>query len=79
VGLMEKPIMEQLGNNIRLERRRHGLSQQALAEKAEVGVASVARLEAGMLVNVELATLSKIARALDTNVKDLLPSEDSLK
>lgn len=71
--------MRELGSNIRLFRRQRGLTQQELAEKADIGAASVARLESGLVADPRLSTLVKLSGALDTEVRELLPSEEDLR
>ena len=71
--------MRELGSNIRLFRRQRGLTQQELAEKADIGAASVARLESGLVADPRLSTLVKLSGALDTEVRELLPSEEDMR
>lgn len=61
----------ELGGRIRDRRIEKGLSQQALADKAGVTQAGLARIETGQ-TNPQLETLRQIAAALDTSVRRLL-------
>jgi transcriptional regulator with XRE-family HTH domain len=65
-----------IGRNIRRLRRRSGYSQAQLAKGARISQAWVCRLETGD-ENPTLASVTRIARALDVEVAELLakPSE----
>ena len=67
-----------IGRNIRRLRRRSGYSQAQLAKRACISQAWVCRLETGD-ENPTLASVTRIARALDVEVAELLakPSERS--
>jgi transcriptional regulator with XRE-family HTH domain len=52
-------------------RQRRGLSQRALAEIANVGHITIARLETGVY-DPRLSTLRRLAKALNVRVRDLL-------
>jgi transcriptional regulator with XRE-family HTH domain len=52
-------------------RQRRGLSQRALAEIANVGHITIARLETGVY-DPRLSTLRQLAKALNISVRDLL-------
>jgi transcriptional regulator with XRE-family HTH domain len=54
-------------------RRRRLLTQGELAEKSGVGVATIARIEAGQ--GARLSTLRKLAVALDITAEQLLGEE----
>lgn len=53
---------------VKLQRRKLGLSQQDLAEMAEVGIATVKHIEAGK-ANPSLSTIEKIMEVLGMEVK----------
>jgi len=57
-------------NNLRLYRKLSGLTQEKLAEKADVHPVYISALERGV-ENVSLDTLYRIARALNVTVVDL--------
>jgi transcriptional regulator with XRE-family HTH domain len=61
-----------LGGNIRRERAARGISQQQLAERADLNIRNVQRIEAGE-INVILATAVRIGRALECGLEKLLP------
>ena len=59
---------------LRRWRQRRLLTQEELAEKAGVGVATIARIEAGQ--GARLSTLRKLAQALDVTADELLGEGD---
>ena len=61
---IEIPDWTKLGSTIRSERRRAGLSQQALAARASLSRSWRARLEAGHRT-AELESVMRLLRALD--------------
>ncbi|MFI5340333.1 MAG: helix-turn-helix domain-containing protein [Candidatus Methylomirabilales bacterium] len=60
-----------IAEQVREWRKLRGLSQRALAERAEVGYVLVARLELGQ-TDPRLSTLHRLAEALGIDVMDLL-------
>jgi predicted transcriptional regulator len=64
--------MAPLKETLRRERRRAGLTQGELADKAGVGIATIARIETGDIDAPRVSTLRKLARALGVEVRDLL-------
>ena len=67
--------MAPLKDTLRRERRRAGLTQEELADKADVGHATIARIEAGYINAPRVSTLRKLAAALGLQVRDLLDDE----
>ena len=65
-----------IGSRIREARRAVGMTQEALAEAADLSVSHIRQDEIG-LKRVSLAALSRIAESLDTSVQALLTSEES--
>jgi len=66
------PWLKQLGDNIRRERTAKGVSQQGLAERADLNIRNVQRIEAGE-ISVVLATAVRLAQALDCPLEKLIP------
>lgn len=62
-----------IGESIKKHRKLAGLTQAQLAEKLGVTQQNIAMFETDK-TNIKLTTLSKIAKALDTPVADLLES-----
>ncbi|HEV7897418.1 MAG TPA: helix-turn-helix transcriptional regulator, partial [Planosporangium sp.] len=60
-----------LGDNLARMRRRRGLTQEQLAERAEVSVSVIRKLERGDRDSASLPTLRKLAAALDVTTVDL--------
>ena len=58
-----------LGEEIKRLRVQHGLSQQALADKAGLSRIYIAKLEAGERISPSLPALERIARALGVRVR----------
>jgi transcriptional regulator with XRE-family HTH domain len=65
-------VVGRIGDNLRHARRAAGLSQAELADRAGVGAATVARLEAGNM-DPRVSTLEKLARALGMDARTLMP------
>ncbi len=59
-----------LGETLRAKRKRAGLSQETLAEKADLNPKYVSEVECGN-VNISLDALSRIAKALHIRINDL--------
>jgi transcriptional regulator with XRE-family HTH domain len=66
------PWLKALGDNIRRERTAKGISQQQLAELADLNIRNVQRIEAGE-INVILATAVRIGQGLRCGLERLLP------
>ena len=64
-------LHREFGDRIRAKRAELGLSQEALAHRAGLQRAYIGQLEAGMR-NVGLDNLTRLARALETDLGDLL-------
>jgi len=56
-------------HRLRLE---HGITQEALAFRADVTISSLARIERGGVVSPTVRTLRKIAVALDVSMAELV-------
>ena len=61
-----------LKDKLRRERRRAALTQEQLADKAGVGIATIARIEGGDITEPRVSTLRKLARALGMEPRELL-------
>jgi transcriptional regulator with XRE-family HTH domain len=66
--------LKQLGDNIRRERLAKAISQQRLAEIADLNIRNVQRIEAGEL-DVLLTTVVRIRKALDCSLEQLVPKD----
>jgi transcriptional regulator with XRE-family HTH domain len=67
--------MTDLAENLARLRKAHDLSQEALAERAGVGVDTVARIERGTRTTCRPATLHRLATALAVPVQALLTGD----
>jgi transcriptional regulator with XRE-family HTH domain len=66
------PWLKQLGDNVRRERIAQDLSQQQLAEMADLNIRNVQRIEAGE-IDVLLRTMVRIRKALNCPLEKLMP------
>ena len=66
-----RAINDQIGSNIARARKRAGLTQYRLGERASIRQADISRLERGHY-SPHLATLVRLAGALEMPVTDLL-------
>lgn len=62
---------KRLGEKIRKLRKSRDLTQEQLAELANIDPKTVIELEAGKRANPTLQTLNKLARALKTSLENL--------
>lgn len=61
----------QVGQNIRTNRKRLGITQEALAERCDMHPVEIGRAERG-LRDLRISTVVKIARGLDVPACELL-------
>lgn len=61
-----------IANNIKKYRQKLGISQDRLSKIADVTYNTIIKVESGGSQNPTIDTLSKIAKALDVNVDDLI-------
>ena len=62
---------KEIGRNIRRYRAKRGMTQEQMAERADISVGYVRQVEFG-LKTLSLPTLFRIAEALETTVQSLL-------
>jgi transcriptional regulator with XRE-family HTH domain len=60
-----------VGKNIRVERKRVGITQEALAERCDMHLVEVGRAERGVR-DLRVSTVAKIARGLGIPASELL-------
>jgi len=58
--------------NIKKYRNKLGISQDKLSKLADVTYNTIIKIESGANINPTIETLSKIAKALDVGVDDLI-------
>ncbi len=66
------PLQKAFGNLIKARRLELGLSQEEVAEKANLHFTYVSSTERGER-NISLANIAKLAKALNCSMKDLMP------
>ena len=62
----------QLGQKIRKLRNKLGLSQDDFARKADVPYTTLTKIETGVIKKPSVFVVSKIAKALDVSVDELI-------
>ncbi|MFH1564106.1 MAG: helix-turn-helix domain-containing protein [Nitrospirota bacterium] len=73
---MKKEILIELGERIRSLRKHQGLSQETLAEKADMNPKYIGQIERGE-VNSSVNTLQKVAIGLGATLSDLFSFLDT--
>jgi DNA-binding XRE family transcriptional regulator len=66
-----KRQLKQYGGNIRRIRSECGMTQEKLAELADLNIRTVQKIEAGQ-TNVLITTAARIAKALEADHNDLI-------
>jgi DNA-binding XRE family transcriptional regulator len=61
-----------IADNIKKYRNKLGISQDKLSKLADVTYNTIIKIESGVNINPTIETLSKIAKALDVGVDDLI-------
>jgi len=61
-----------IADNIKKYRSKLGISQDRLSKLADVTYNTIIKIESGANINPTIETLSKIAKALDVGVDDLI-------
>lgn len=64
-----------IASKVRAARRRVGMTQQTLAERAGLALKTLSRIENGE--DMTLSTLAAIAAALDLSLGELLETDDN--
>jgi transcriptional regulator with XRE-family HTH domain len=68
----EKKVLGDLGANVRRERTARGITQEKLAELADLNIRTIQKIESGEL-NVLITTLIRIQRGLGCKWNRLIP------
>ena len=61
-----------IADNIKKYRSKLGISQDKLSKLADVTYNTIIKIESGANINPTIETMSKIAKALDVGVDDLI-------
>lgn len=64
-------ILKQFGRNVKAERIRKGLTQEALAEKIGVNREYISKIERGT-ANMSLKKIVNLTNFIDADIKDIL-------
>jgi len=64
-----------LGKRLQLARKRAGMTQQELCQKAGLSYSTLAKIERGAIRSPSVFTVAAIAQATGTSVEDLLDLE----
>lgn len=64
--------MSTIGKNIKKLRQEKGISQDKLSKLADLSLNTIVKVENGVNKNPTIETLTKIAKALEVGVDDLL-------
>jgi transcriptional regulator with XRE-family HTH domain len=67
---MSSKIM--LANNIKKYRRKTGLTQEALARRADVSYNTIIKLETKGIKDPRVSTITKVAKALNVTIDELI-------
>jgi ribosome-binding protein aMBF1 (putative translation factor) len=68
----ETAFLRNTGFNIQCVRKKHNLSQEGLAEAANISLSMIRRLESSVACGASLVVLRRIAKALGVSLCDLL-------
>jgi transcriptional regulator with XRE-family HTH domain len=64
-----------IGEKLKDARRRAVLTQEELAERSGVGVATIIRIERGQITEPRVSTLRKLAGPLELDARELIGDE----
>jgi CheY-like chemotaxis protein/predicted XRE-type DNA-binding protein len=67
-------VKKTFGASVKVRRQQHGISQEELAERADLHRTYISDVERGAR-NLSLESISKLARALDVSISALFPEE----
>lgn len=68
--MQHKEILKKIGNNLRAERNRLNLSQEELAEMADLQRQHISKIENGQ-INMRVSTLVPLLKALNIKFEQL--------
>ena len=69
----QQKVLKTFGSNVRRQRLEVGMTQEKLAELAELNVRTVQKIEAGT-VNILLTTIVRIQKALKSDWTKVMPT-----
>lgn len=68
--IRDREVMKKFGLQLRMLRKKKGLTQEALGFKAGISTSQIARIEAGLL-NTTISTILSICRAMNIDPGEL--------
>ncbi len=68
----EKQFLRNIGYKIQFFRKRRGLSQNELAEKADLSYTTISHIESTSVYGLSIIAVYRIAKALDVDPSQLL-------
>jgi transcriptional regulator with XRE-family HTH domain len=71
INVRDKKLLKSFGIRLKELRLKRDLSQEALANEADVPISQIGRIERGE-VNTTICTLKKLANALGVSMSDLM-------
>jgi len=72
---MESKNNKHIGDKIRQLRNKKGLTQDALAKKADIPYTTLTKIEANVITKPSIQSVVKIAAGLDVTIDELLNSK----
>jgi len=61
-----------IGDNVKKLRKKNGLTQDALARKADIPYTTLTKLETNVVKKPSVQTIAKIAKALNVDIEALI-------
>ena len=75
---MNENIYKYIGTNIIFHRRMRGMTQVALAQRLNIGVAKLSKIERGIdVLEQPLSVYLRIAESMNINIVELLKTTDA--
>jgi transcriptional regulator with XRE-family HTH domain len=73
---VSEPLLKKFGDNVRAKRETQGLSQEQLAERADLDRTYISGIERGVR-NLSLLNVTRLAKALKTTTSSLCEGIDA--
>ena len=69
---MELKNIKEIGDKIRAIRNKKGLTQDALAKKADLPYTTLTKIESNVITKPSIQTVTKIAKGLGVSIDELI-------
>ena len=69
---MESKNTKEIGDKIRAIRNKKGLTQDALAKKADLPYTTLTKIESNVITKPSIQTVTKIAKGLGVSIDELI-------